>query len=139
MSALYYGKLVDKRSRESASRACWELPDGSVVKIMEPTRTLEQNSRLHAQVRDVAEQWTFMGRHWDEETVKRLLVDAFVAAMADMGTPIQHQGHLLPSIDGKRIVQLGTQTANLSVKEMGMLMDFIDAWAAQEGIELHEE
>lgn len=109
-----------------------DKPEGYIVRIEPPTRNKAQNALMHCMIKDIAAQWTFLGRHWDPDDVKRLLVDSFAHVMREMGTPLKHDGHVVLSIDGKRTVQLGLQTADFLVSEMALFIDYLDAWGGSQ-------
>lgn len=137
MDDRYYGILAHDSARQRAAQACATYPDGYIVRIEPPTRNKAQNARLHAIFRDMSEQWQFMGRSWDRESLKRLMVDAFTQEMSMQGTPLQHAGGVIPSVDGRRFVQLGAQTAQFTVQEMSLFIDYLQAFCAENGVELH--
>ncbi|MCA3159322.1 MAG: recombination protein NinB, partial [Burkholderiales bacterium] len=43
-------RLVHQAARENAIEAIKQAPDGWVVRVTEPTRNLEQNALLHAEL-----------------------------------------------------------------------------------------
>jgi len=43
-------RLVHQAARENAIQAIRQAPDGWMVKVTEPTRNLEQNALLHAEL-----------------------------------------------------------------------------------------
>jgi hypothetical protein len=47
-------RLVHQAARENAIQAIRQAPDGWVVKVTEPTRNLEQNALLHAELQELA-------------------------------------------------------------------------------------
>lgn|SRR5690606_30249079 len=100
----------------------------------EPTRSLDQNARLHAMLGDIAKQVEFFGQKRDLETVKRLLVDAFARVKADEGDPLPGHGYTLPSLDGQGVVQLGVQTRRLSKRLMSELIEYLFAWGDENGV-----
>lgn len=116
-----------------------EVPDGWRITCKPQARKVEQNDRFHAMLSDIAKQWQFMGQSWHLEDVKRLMVDAFAEAMRQLGTPVHHDGRVIPSIDGKRVVQLGVQTREFYVGEASAFIDYLFAWGAENGIVWSDE
>lgn len=102
-------------------------PEGFVVKLSEPTRNLEQNALLHAILTDIADQLEWAGEHQDVETWKRLLVAAWMRAT---GRGVR----LLPAIDGQGFDALYQRTSHLSKSECSELVDYIQAWATEQGV-----
>lgn len=127
--------LVHATARSRAVEAVRAAPDGMVIRISPPNRSRGQNDRYHAMLSDIAKQWTFMGRKWDLDDVKRLLVDAFAQAMRAAGTPLHHDGRVMPSLDGMRVVQLGIQTSKFRVAEASEFIEFLFCWGAEQGIQ----
>jgi hypothetical protein len=112
-----------------------DSPDGWRVVISEPRRSLDQNAKIHAMIGDIAKQRpVFMGQKFDADDWKRLLIDAFAKVMRDMGTPLHHDGRVVPSLDGQRVVQLGIQSSGMYVGEMSQFIEFLYAWGAERGI-----
>ena len=98
-------------------------------------RSREQNDLFHAFCRDVAEaRPTWAGHPMDPEGEgwKRLFVDAWARTE---GRP---QCRIVPSLDGLSVVNLGIQTRSLSPIDMSDLITCSQAWAADEGIPLHD-
>lgn len=126
--------LAHAEARRRAAEAVRLAPDGYVVRVSPPGKSRDQEERYHAMIGDIAKQWTFMGRKWDADDVKRILVDAFAEAMRQAGTPLHHDGRIVPSIDGLRVVQLGIQTSKFRKAEASEFIEFLFAWGAEEGI-----
>jgi hypothetical protein len=99
------------------------------LEIRPLTRTLDQNAKFHAMINDIAKQMGEAGSSWTLEDWKRLLIDQWAA---DTNRRI---GSVVPSLDGHRVVQLGLQSAKFSVEDAGEFIEWLDAWAAQKGIE----
>lgn len=112
-----------------------EAPADWRVKVEPRAKKREQEERYHAMVNDIAQQWYFNGQRWDREDMKRLLIDLFAETMRLAGTPLHHDGRVVPSIDGKRIVQLGIQSRKFYVKEASEFIEFLFALGAEKGIE----
>lgn len=127
--------LVDDKRRRLACEAIWQSPLGWLVQLGEPGKTNPQARRYHAMIGDIARQWEFIGRYWDAEDCKRILVDAFAAAMREHGTPLRHSGLVIPSIDRQRVVQLGVQTRRFSVKEASDFIEHLFAFGAEHDLE----
>lgn len=105
-----------------------EAAPGSVVEIREPDKSRLQEAKYHAMVSDIAKQALFMGQKWHSEDWKRLLVDAFATAMREAGTPLRHDGRVVPSLDMHRTVQLGIQTRKLLRSEASQFIEYLYAW-----------
>jgi hypothetical protein len=99
------------------------------VEVRPLTRTLDQNAKFHAMIGDIAKQMGEAGSSWTVEDWKRLLIDQFAA---DTDRRI---GSVVPSLDGQRVVQLGLQSKKFSVEEASEFIEWLEAWAAYNGVE----
>lgn len=94
-------------------------------------RSAEQNAKLHALLQEIAQQKQWAGQWLDAETWKRLLVAAF--ERANGGAPT-----ILPSIDGNGIDMIYRRTHRMSKQEMSELIEYVTAWAADNGVRMQE-
>lgn len=132
-------RLVNADVRERAAQECFAAPDGAVVRFAEAGKTRDQEERYHAMIGDIAKQWDFLGKRWHQDDMKRLLVDAFAQAMREAGTPLHHDGRVVPSIDGERVVQLGIQTSKFRKREASEFIEYLFAFGDEHGIEWSNE
>lgn len=115
--------LRSKTLRQFAASYILEVaPDGCVVTFKEPTRSLEANAAMWAKLGEIAEQVVWYGKKLTAEDWKIVL------------TASLRQTRVVPTIDGDGFVPLGMSTSKMSVKEMGALLDLIDAFGAQQGV-----
>lgn len=126
--------LVHATARANAARYMQEAPDGHMVVVSEPTKKRIQEEKYHAMLGDIAKHCLFMGKKHDLEDWKRLLVDAFARVMRDAGTPIHHDGRVLPSLDFERVVQLGIQTKDFYVKEAAEFIEYLYSYGAENDV-----
>ena len=112
--------------------------DGWNVDITEPKKKREQEEKYHAMISDIAKQVEHIGRKWDPDDMKRLLVDEFADEMRLAGMPLHHDGRVAPSFDGRRIVQLGMQTRDFYVKEASQFIEFLYAFGEQRDVKWSE-
>ena len=132
-------KLVHSQAKQGAI-ACINSPDydGYVVTIQEPTRNLEQNSKIHVVISLISKKATFQGEHLDTEDWKRLLIDGFVRIKATEGQPIRKSGKVVPSLDGSGIVQLGLQSRSFSKEIASEFIEYLNAYAVSVGVDLKD-
>ena len=109
-------------------------PTGWMAVFSEPTKKRAQEEKYHAMIGDIAAQIEHLGRRWDEDDMKRLLVDEFAEEMRSAGTPLHHDSRVAPSLDGRRIVQLGIQTRDFYVKEAAQFIEFLHKVGAERGV-----
>lgn len=127
--------LAHQTARErAADYILHEAPDGDMVSVNEPTKKRIQEEKYHAMCGDIAKQCTFMNEKRDLDDWKRLLVDAFAKVMREAGTPIHHDGRVLPSLDFERVVQLGIQTKDFYVAEAAQFIEYLYAFGADRGV-----
>ena len=107
-------------ARELAIKAIRNAPDGYVVTIQEPKRTLEQNALLWALLHRVS-LIDWYGQTLTPEEWK----DVFTAALKKQKA--------VPGIDGGFVI-LGQRTSKMSKRELGDLLELIYAFGAERGI-----
>lgn len=125
-------KITGEVARKAICREVLAAPDGYMVRISEPEKKREQEEKYHAQIGDISKQCLFMGKKWGREDWKRLLIDAFAQAMREVGTPLHHDGRVVPSLDHERVVQLGIQSRDFYVKEASAFIEYLYAWGADQ-------
>jgi hypothetical protein len=130
--------LVHDQARNNAARFCMEAPAGWMVVMSEPIKRRIQEEKYHAMIGDIARQIEHIGRKWDADDMKRLLIDDFADEMRMAGTPLHHDGRVVPSLDGQRIVQLGIQSRDFYVKEAAQFIEFLYAFGAARGVQWSE-
>lgn len=104
-----------------------KAPAGARCEIKAAKRTLPQNDRFWAMLSDVAVQKEHYGRKYPPEVWKLLFLDAF-------GREVQ----FIPALTRGAVVPMGQSSSDLSKAEMTELLDFIEAWAAENGVQLHD-
>ncbi len=133
-------ELVHEQARRNAAAYCMIAPSGQVVRFSDPVKKREQEEKYHAMICDIAKTVQFMGCKVDDETWKRLLIDAFVRVMRDEATatgaadPFDGHGRVVPSLDGNGIVQLGIQSRRFSVKIASQFIEYLHAFGAENNV-----
>ena len=132
-------RLVHDNARRNAADACMTAPDGFVVRISPPSKSRIQEEKYHAMIGDISKQWSFAGKKWGIEDMKRLLVDQFKrdtikdVAFADLwrsAYPVE----MAPSIDGTGVVVLGVQTRAFPKELANGFIEWLYAFGADAGI-----
>jgi hypothetical protein len=131
--------LAHDQARNNAARFCMEAPAGWMVVMSEPVKRRIQEEKYHAMIADIARQVEHIGRKWDSDDMKRLLIDDFADEMRIAGTPLHHDGRVIPSLDGQRIVQLGIQSRDFYVKEAAQFIEFLYSFGAARGVKFSHE
>ena len=118
--------LTGTAARTAAMRYISQAPDGYVFQLKEPTRTLEQNSRMWVLLTRIAEQVEWYGETLTPENWK----DIFTAGM--------RKQRAVPGLDGGFVV-LGARTSKMTKSELSDLMTLIEAFGAQRGVKFGDE
>jgi len=114
--------LSHQEARLRAIQAVQEAQDGFAVTISEPTRSLEQNSRLWASLSDVSQQVEWYGRKLTPEDWKHI----FTASLKKL--------EVVPNLDGTGFVALGQSTSRMSKKELSDLLELVYAFGSERGV-----
>jgi hypothetical protein len=101
------------------------------LEIKDASKSREQEEKYHAIIGDIAKQAQHMGAKWSSEDWKRLLVDVFCKEY-NIGN-----GKVIPNLTGDGIVQLGFQTRKFTKEQASEFVEFLQAWAADNGVELN--
>ena len=126
--------LVHDQARKGVAQHAMTAPDGQMVVFSEPAKKRIQEEKYHAMIADVAKVCVFMGNKQHENDWKRLLVDSFAKVMREAGTPLHHDGRVIPSLDFERVVQLGIQTKDFTVKEATEFIEYLYSYGAENGV-----
>lgn len=126
--------LVGELQKRTAKSYIGSAPLGYVMTISEPTKKRLQEERYHAMIGDVAKQTEYAGKRWGADDMKRILIDEFAEEMRLAGTPLHHDGRLIPSENGRRVIQLGIQSRDFYVKEASQFIEFLFAYGAARGV-----
>jgi hypothetical protein len=101
------------------------------VTVEPERRNADQNAMLHALLSEIADRIEWAGKKRDTETWKRLMTAAWLRAR---GESIE----VLPAIDGHGIDVVFRRTSSLTKSECAELIDFVTAWAVQNGVEFSD-
>ena len=101
-----------------------------VVKIQPITRTLEQNSKLHAMLTDISKQCEFNGKRLDVDNWKAIFVSAHKIATGG-------QAEMAIGLEGE-VINLRESTAQMGVKRMASLIEYITSWGVQNGVHFND-
>ena len=126
--------FAHQQARLRASAACMEAPEGWMCVISEPTKKRVQEEKYHAMMADIAKQTTYAGKRWDEDDMKRILIDEFAEEMRLAGQPLHHDSRVIPSENGRRVIQLGVQSSRFYVREAAQFIEFLYAWGAERDV-----
>jgi hypothetical protein len=100
------------------------------MEIKFASKSREQEEKYHAMINDIAKQAQHLGAKWSSEDWKRLLVDQYLREAQDK------QSKIIPNLDGTGIVQLGLQTRKFTKEQASEFVEWLYAWAAENGVVL---
>lgn len=102
-----------------------------VVEVKPITRNLEQNAKFHAMCGDIAKQVQFNGEWLPLETWKVLLISAHAEATKE-------GSRLVTGLEGE-LVNIRESTADMSVKRMASLIEYVQAYCDLNGVILNNK
>lgn len=94
------------------------------------TRSLEQNSKLHALLSDISKQCEFNGKKRDIDTWKMIMVSAHKIATGG-------QAEMVIGLEGE-VINLRESTAQMSVKRLASLIEYVQSWAVENDVILSD-
>lgn len=118
--------LAHDQARSRALNAVLNAPAGHMVTISEPSRSLEQNAFLWLLLTAVSEQVDWYGRKLSPADWKNV----FSASLRKL--------QVVPNLDNTGFVALGQSTSRMSKREFAELLELIEAFGAERGVEFNE-
>jgi len=112
---------LNPTSRRYALECVHGAPDGYIVKVHAPTRSLDQNAKLWPMLHDVADQVEWYGQKLSADEWK----DVFSAALK--------KAKVVPGLDGGFVV-CGQRTSNMSKREFSDLIELMYAFGAERSV-----
>ena len=119
-------KLTGEVAKKAACREMLAAPEGYVVTLAEPTRTLDQNSLLWPLLTEVSKQVDWYGNKLTADEWK----DVFSAALKKQ--------KVVPGLDGGFVV-CGQSTSRMGKREFSDLVELIYAFGAGRGVVFSEK
>ena len=114
-------KLTGEVAKKAACREILAAPEGYVVTLAEPTRSLDQNSLLWPLLTEVSKQVDWYGNKLTADEWK----DVFSASLK--------RQKVVPGLDGGFVV-CGQSTSRMSKREFSDLVELIYAFGADRGV-----
>jgi hypothetical protein len=120
--------LILNGAADRAKATNWiaKAPAGTRVEFKASKRTLPQNDLMWSRLTEISQQLSWHGQKLTPDDWK----DVFTASL--------RKARVVPGIDPGSFVLLGLHTSDMGKSEMGNLLDLIDAFAAEHGIEFRE-
>lgn len=100
-------------------------PDKSRATLEGPKRTSTQSALMWVLLNQLEKKAKYHGLKLSAEDWKIVMMSGLKSEM-----------RVVPNLDSNGMVMLDRASSRLSVSEMAMLIDIIDAWAAMNGVEL---
>lgn len=95
-------------------------------------KSRQAEEKYHAMLQEITNAMRALGRPWDFEDVKRLMLEQFAH---DTGRPT---GRILPSIDGQRLVQTQLQSRKFTTADANEFIEWLHWWCSVNGVELSQ-
>lgn len=119
-------RLIDRQRRDYAHRMVNEAPDGWIVTISAPTRTLDQNAKLWPMLTDLSRQVP-----WQVNGVEQMLIPEDWKDIATAA--LTKEQRVAAGMDGG-FVFLGRRTSTMSKRTFADLIEVIYAFGAAHGV-----
>lgn len=116
--------LTGETQRAKAINWIRKAPYGTRVEFKEAKRSLPQNDRMWAMLTDVAQQVEWHGIKLSPDDWKLVFLDA-----------LKREVRMVPNLDGNGFVNLGRSSSDLSKAEMSDLIEMIEMFGAQHGVQ----
>lgn len=116
-------RVSTEASRRVAAHAVMTAPDGYCVSVKPWSRSLDQNSKLHALFSDIAKSAKYLNRTLTAQQWKTLFISGHAIATglgADM----------IPGLENE-YVNVRESSAQMSVERMSSLIEYVLAWHAE--------
>jgi NinB protein len=119
-------RLVHLQARDNAKKAIGYAPDGYIVTICAPKRSLDQNAALWPLLAAISKQLDWYGQRLSDSDWKDVLTASLKKQRA------------VPGIDGNGFVILGQRTSQMNKKDFSDLLDLATAFAIEKGVQLDQ-
>ena len=128
-----FKRFVTKDNKRSVMQAVWETVgalleanDTVCIEVRERKRSDEQNALLHAMLTEVSRKLEFNGKKLSVDEWKLVIVSAHAIAT---GKPAE----MVIGLEGE-VINLRESTAQMSVKRLSSLIEYIHAYCADRGL-----
>ena len=120
-----YYRLVHDTARKLAIEAVRAAPEGYIVSIKPPTRSLESNAKMWAVLTEISEQVNWHGNKLTPDEWKNV----FSASLK--------RQKVVPGLDGGFVV-MGQRTSKFTKAEMNEMIELAIAFAAQHDVKIND-
>lgn len=119
-------QISDKKQRQLAHKWVDHAPDGWLLRLEPATSSKLQKAKMWATLGDIAKQARHEGRSFSADDWKILFMHA-----------LEHEVRFMTGLSGEPF-PVGFRSKHMSSRQMSELIDFIQCWAAQNNITLHD-
>lgn len=119
-------RLASPTQRGLAKRLVDDAPEGWVVQVSAPTRTLDQNAKLHAMLKDLRDQVPGMGE-FSTDDIKLRFLNALGVEM-----------RFLPALEGQGIFPVGLRSSTLTKEQFSGLIELLYEYGARHDVRWSE-
>lgn len=124
-------KLVHIEARQRAIDAVSNAPDGFIVEVKEPTRSLDQNAKFHAICSDLSKShMTWAGKQRTADQWKVLLVSGHSIATKETA-------EVVPGLEGE-FINLRESTAKMGTQRASSLIEYAIAFCSMNEVKLKD-
>lgn len=122
-------QIIIRGSADRSRATAWvsQAPLGTRVEFKQTKRSIPQNDRMWAMLTDVARQLEWHGQKLTPDDWKLVFLDG-----------LKGETRTVPNIDGNGFVSL-RRSSDLSKEEMTEMMDLIEAFGTQHGVEFSDK
>jgi hypothetical protein len=116
--------IIVSNDNDRLLAASWaqKSPDGTRIEFKRSKRTTPQNDLMWARLTEISRQVEWYGQMLTNDDWKEM----FTASLKKQ--------RVVPGLDAGTFVVLGASTSDMTKEEMGNLLDFMDAFAAERGV-----
>lgn len=132
-----FKRKINKNNKRDVMKIAWDYTgellnahDAIFIEVRGVTRSDEQNAKLHAMLGDIAKQKTFSGKKLTIEQWKMIFVSGHRIATGG-------QAEMAIGLEGE-IINLRESTAQMGVKRMASLIEYITAWGAENDVKFKD-
>jgi hypothetical protein len=130
MAYILIGTVTATNRRHLAEKVA-NLPEGLGIKVGPPTRSLEQNAKLHAMFGELEKKAKYLGRRLTLNQWKTLMISGHAVATG-------LAAEVIPGIEGEW-VNIRESSAQMTVARMTSLIEYIHAWAAMNNVQFKQD
>ena len=124
-------RLVHPQARELAQEYIRNAPDGHIVTIAEPSRSLDQNALLHDILTPVSKQCDYLGQKRSVDFWRGLFVSGWEIASGK-------KPEIVPGLEGE-FINIRRSTTQMNKRDFSSLCEYVYAWCAMNGVTAHED